>query len=256
MQAIIAAFASQPAPLLWGLAGVLAALTLGALAAVLLPRLKPGRDYRNLQERMASWWVMAALIAGALLGGWATTTALFTLISFLALKEFLSLAPVSREDRPLILASYLVILASYGFVVVGQYMFYVLFIPVYVFIVMPFAMACLGQTKSYLPRASLFHWGLVTCVYNLGFIALLMRVPAAEAPQAGAAGLVFMLLLPTTFCSTSPANCSVGERSCPRSVLTRPGRGFWAAGYLRRSLSSWSRHSLRRCVASACTSWP
>ncbi|MBN9318187.1 MAG: hypothetical protein BGN86_04460 [Caulobacterales bacterium 68-7] len=197
MQAIIAAFASQPAPLLWGLAGVLAALTLGALAAVLLPRLKPGRDYRNLQERMASWWVMAALIAGALLGGWATTTALFTLISFLALKEFLSLAPVSREDRPLILASYLVILASYGFVVVGQYMFYVLFIPVYVFIVMPFAMACLGQTKSYLPRASLFHWGLVTCVYNLGFIALLMRVPAAEAPQAGAAGLVFMLLLAT-----------------------------------------------------------
>jgi hypothetical protein len=43
-------------PLVWGLAGVLAILTLGALAAALLPRLRPGRDYSNLQLRVNSWW--------------------------------------------------------------------------------------------------------------------------------------------------------------------------------------------------------
>jgi len=197
MQAITRFFADQPAPLIWGLAGVLLALTLGGLAARLLPKLKPGGDHRNLRERMNSWWVMAALIAAALLGGWMATTALFVLVSFLALKEYLSLAPVTREDRPLILASYLVIPASYAFVLVGKYTFFLIFIPVYVFIAMPFAMACLGQTRAYLPRASLFHFGLVTCVYNLGFIPFLMRVPAAEAPQAGPAGLVLMLLLAT-----------------------------------------------------------
>lgn len=190
-------FAATPRALLWGLAGVLAALTTGALVAAVLPRLKPAGDYRNLRERMNSWWVMAALLVGALLGGWMAMTALFALVSFLALKEFLSLVPVPREDRVLILLAYLTIPINYGFVVAGVYMFYLVFVPVYVFMAAPFLMACIGQTKGYLPRASVFHFGVVTCVYNLGYVALLMRVPDSDAPQAGAAGLVFMLLLAT-----------------------------------------------------------
>lgn len=190
-------FAATPPALVWGLAGVLVALTLGALAAALLPRLKPGKDYRNLQERMNSWWVMAALLVGALLGGWVAMTALFALVSFLALKEFLSLVPVPKEDRMLILGAYLTIPINYGFVLSGVYMFYLVFVPVYVFMAVPFLMACIGQTKGYLARASVFHFGVVTCVYALGYIPLLMRVPQADAPQAGAAGLVFLLLLAT-----------------------------------------------------------
>jgi len=190
-------FAAMPPALLWGLAGVLVALTLGALAAALLPKLRPGKDYKNLQERMNSWWVMAALLVGALLGGWIAMTALFALVSFLALKEFLSLVPVPKEDRMLILGAYLTIPINYGFVVSGVYMFYLVFVPVYVFMAVPFLMACIGQTKGYLARASVFHFGVVTCVYALGYIPLLMRVPESDAPQAGAAGLVFMLLLAT-----------------------------------------------------------
>jgi phosphatidate cytidylyltransferase len=190
-------FAATPAALRWGLAGVLAALTIGALAAALLPRLKPGEDHKNLQERMNSWWVMAALLVGALLGGWLAMTALFALVSFLALKEFLSLVPVPQEDRLLILLAYLTIPINYGFVLSGVYMFYLVFVPVYVFMAVPFLMACIGQTRGYLARASVFHFGVVTCVYALGYIPLLMRVPRWDAPQAGAAGLVFLLLLAT-----------------------------------------------------------
>src|ERR1700722_5799059 len=101
-------------PLVWGLAGVLSILTLGALAAALLPRLRPGRDFTNLQQRVNSWWVMVALLTAALALGWQATLALFALISFLALREFLSLAPARREDRLIILAAYLVMPISYG----------------------------------------------------------------------------------------------------------------------------------------------
>jgi phosphatidate cytidylyltransferase len=141
--------------------------------------------------------VMAALVTAALLSGWVAMTALFALISFLALKEFLSLAPVSREDRVLVLIAYLTIPISYGFVLYGDYMFYLVFVPVYVFLIVPFLMACIGQTRNYLPRASVFHFAVVTCVYTLGYIPFLMRVPRSDAPEAGAAGLVFMLLLAT-----------------------------------------------------------
>src|SRR5205085_6793201 len=130
--------------------------------------LNPGRDYANLQARMNSWWLMAALLVGALLAGWIAVTILFALVSFLALREFLSLAPIPREDRALIALAYLTIPINYGFVLAGQYMIYLVFVPVYVFMAMPFVMACIGQTRGYLPRASVFHFGVVTCVYTLG----------------------------------------------------------------------------------------
>ena len=191
--------ADQPPVLLQGLAGVVLLLGIAAAIAAVLPLLKPEKSYVELRLRISSWWVMVALLAGALLAGWPATVAMFALISFLGLREFLSLAPTRREDRFAILAAYGVLVASYGFIVADLYMFYLVFIPVWVFLGLPFLMAMLGQTRGYLATAATFHWGLVTCVYNLGFAAFLMRTPTDEALPAGAAGLVFFLLLATEF---------------------------------------------------------
>lgn len=191
-------FASAiPTPLFWGLAGVLGLLTVGGAAALTLPLLRPHGDHVNLRQRVTSWWVMAALLAAGLLAGWRVTLALFAFISFLALREFLSLAPLRREDRPVILLAYLTILGGYGLLALNRYGIYLVFIPVYVFLITPFLMACIGQTRAYLPTAAVIQWGLVTCVFNLGFAAYLARTPLTQAPQAGGAGLVFFLLLAT-----------------------------------------------------------
>jgi phosphatidate cytidylyltransferase len=184
-------------PLAWGMVAVVAFLCLGSLAAILIPRTAGSASYADLKPRMASWWVMAVLVTAGVIGGWQATAALFALVSFLALREFLSLAPARQEDRIPILLAYLTIPIAYLFIVVNIYMFYLVFIPVYVFLALPFIMACIGQTRGYLASTASFHWGLVTCVYNLGFIPLLMRVPRWDAPQAGAAGLVFTLLVAT-----------------------------------------------------------
>ena len=184
-------------PLEWGLAAVVASLCAGSLAARIVPQLKAGAGFADLGARMKSWWVMVGLLTAALIGGWQATSALFAAVSFLALREFLSLAPARREDRLVILLAYLTIPIAYVFVIANIYMFYLVFIPVYVFLAMPFIMACIGQTRGFLATTASFHWGLVTCVYNIGFIPLLMRVPRWDAPQAGAAGLVFFLLLVT-----------------------------------------------------------
>ncbi|MGR4862561.1 phosphatidate cytidylyltransferase [Caulobacter sp. LARHSG274] len=199
LPAVRAFFAAQPPALLAGLAGVVILLGVAGLVAAALTALRPEKSYLELRQRIASWWVMVALLAGALLAGWQATVAVFALISFMALREFLSLAPIRREDRPAILAAYLALAAAYGFIAADRYMFYLVFIPVWTFLGLPFLMAMLGQTRGFLTTAATFHWGLVTCVYNLGFAALLMRAPAAERLPAGAAGLVFFLLLATEF---------------------------------------------------------
>jgi phosphatidate cytidylyltransferase len=197
LQLVDKLFLHLPRPLLFGYGAVFAALLAGSLACVLLPLLRPKGDFSNLRQRVASWWVIVVLLVGALILGWQATAVLFAAISFIALREFMSLAPARREDRLVIALAYLTIPISYLFVFANIYMFYVVFIPVYVFLAVPFIMACIGQTRGYLTSTAAFHWGQVTCVYNIGFIPLLMLVPRWDAPQAGAGGLVFLLLVAT-----------------------------------------------------------
>lgn len=194
---IESSIATTPPPLIIGLAAVVGILILGSVAAWVLPRLRPGGRWSDLGPRMRSWWAIVALVAGALFLGWQATTMLFALISFLALREFLSLAPARREDRLVIALSYVAIPVSYLFVWLHIYMFYLVFIPVWVFLATPFLMAIIGQTRGYLTSTAVFHWGVMTCVYNIGFIPLLMLVPRWDAPEAGATGLVFLLLVAT-----------------------------------------------------------
>lgn len=189
-----------PAPLFLGLAGVLALLLLGTLAALILPRVQPGK-WSDLGPRMRSWWVMALLVGGALLLGWQATAILFALISFLALKEYLTLAPTRKEDRLIVLLAYLSVGVNYGLIFADalfndSYQIYLVFTPVYVFLIMAGTMAWIGRTEGFLATVGIVHWGTVVCVYNIGYIAFLMRTPDAEAP-AGAAGLVFFLLFIT-----------------------------------------------------------
>ena len=190
-------FLRTPSALLWGLAGVLGLLALGAAATAVLPRFQPGKDFADLKARVASWWVMAILLGATLLLGWGAVTLLFLAVSFVALREFLSLAPTRREDRLVLLLAYAAVPLSYATIAANDYILFLLFIPVWCFLTFPFLMAVAGQTRGYLSTVASIQWGLVTCVYNLGYVAMLMRTPASETPQAGAAGMVFFLLLTT-----------------------------------------------------------
>ncbi|GAN00390.1 phosphatidate cytidylyltransferase [alpha proteobacterium U9-1i] len=195
----IAAFLTNPLGL--GFLGVLALLVLGTLAALILPRVQPGK-WTDLGPRMRSWWVIAILVGGALLLGWQAFTLLMALISFLALKEYLTLAPTRKEDRLVVLLAYLSIVVNYGVIFVDGVMFddayqiYLVITPVYMFLITAAAMAWIGRTDGYLATVGIVHWGVVVCIYNIGYAAFLMRTPDAEAP-AGAAGLVFFLLFIT-----------------------------------------------------------
>jgi phosphatidate cytidylyltransferase len=183
--------------LLRGLGGVVALLIAGTIAAAVAPRIASKKDFTNLRQRVNSWWVMIALLSLSLLLGWQATTALFFIVSFIALREFLSLAPMRREDRLIILAAYLAVLLNYYFVAIDNYGIYLVFIPVFCFLISPFLMACVGQTRGYLATAATVNWALITCAYSLGFIAFLMRTPASENLPAGPSGLVFLLLVAT-----------------------------------------------------------
>lgn len=188
-----------PFPLLLGLLGLFILLVAGTAAAVILPQRQPGK-WDDLGPRMRSWWVIAGLFVAALLLGALAMTVLLALTSFLALKEFMTLAPTRREDRPVVLACYLFALASFSLVFVpGGYDYFMVAVPLYGFMLIAIALSLTGRTDHFLATAGIMHWGMVVCVFNLGHLAFLMRVPFEDAGPAGAAGLVFLILVVTQF---------------------------------------------------------
>ncbi|MEM0906123.1 MAG: phosphatidate cytidylyltransferase [Pseudomonadota bacterium] len=176
-----------PHQLLYGFAAILALLVVGSVAAMKL---------QAIRARVVTWWVIAGALAAAFVIGKGAVVVLFALISFMALREYLSLAPTRREDRAALLLAYAVVPLAYLFIWLDWYGVTLVAIPVYAFLLLPAVLVLNGRTRGYLAAAGTLHWGLVVTVYNLGYAALLMNVPNQEAP-AGGAGLLYFLLVVT-----------------------------------------------------------
>jgi phosphatidate cytidylyltransferase len=122
---------------------------------------------------------------------------LFGFLSFLALKEYLSLIPTRRADRRVLFWTYLAILAQYYWVGIAWYGLFIIFIPVYMFLFLPIRMILIGETEGFLKAAGTLHWGLMTTVFCLSHAAYLLVLPEEVNPAAGGAGLLLFLVFLT-----------------------------------------------------------
>jgi phosphatidate cytidylyltransferase len=176
----------------WLVAGVLGFLSLASLIGFILARrLKsPGarETVANLNARIRAWWMMVALFVAAIVLGRNVTLALFGLISFLALREFITLTPTHPGDhRALFLAFFVVVPFQYWLIASGWYGLFAVFIPVYVFLLLPAVMVLAGDTEDFLARTAKVQWGLLLAVYALSYapaLLLLDDIPGYRLPPA------------------------------------------------------------------------
>jgi phosphatidate cytidylyltransferase len=193
-----------PVNVLWALGGVFAALAVATVVNVLLRRLKPERDWTELGQRIASWWVMAAVFTAAILLSRIASIAFLGFVSFLALKEYLSIIPTRRADRRVLLWAYLAIPIQYYWVAQEWYGMFIIFVPVYMFLFLPLPMLIIGQTEGFLRAIGTLHWGLMATVFALSHMAYLLVLPGSEVTKgdgmaAGGAGLLLYLVVLTQF---------------------------------------------------------
>ena len=187
-------FSAVPENVIWALAAVYAVL-IGASAIVfVLVRAKPDKDYRELVLRMRSWWVMITIFAVAITLSRTTSLVFFGLVSFLALKEFLSMVPTRRADRRVLLWVYLSIAVQYLWVGQEWYGMFIIFVPVFMFLLLPALMVIHGETTGFLKAAGTLHWGLMTCVFAISHAAYLL-VLDGDMPAGGAGLLLFLIFL-------------------------------------------------------------
>ena len=121
----------------------------------------------------------------------------FGFLSFLALKEYFSIIPTRRADRRVLFWAYLAIPMQYYWVASGWYGMFIIFIPVYMFLLLPLPMLIIGETRDFLRAVGTLHWGVGTTVFSISHVAFLLVLPGDTG--AGGAGLVLFLVLLTEF---------------------------------------------------------
>jgi phosphatidate cytidylyltransferase len=158
---------------------------------------RPSADMLGLKLRVRSWWIMAVVFAVAITLNRVVSLAFFAFISFLALKEYLSLIPTRRTDRGVLAWVYLAIPIQYVWVGFEWYGLFIIFIPIYMFLFLPVRMLLFGETTGFLRAAGTLHWGLMAAVFSLSHAAFLLVLPWYGNPNSGGAGLLLYLVLLT-----------------------------------------------------------
>jgi phosphatidate cytidylyltransferase len=111
----------------------------------------------------------------------------FAVISFLAMREYMTLVPTRRGDHRTLFWSFFVIMPLQYYLVGAQrYGLIAIMIPVLAFIFVPTSIAIAGDTSNFLERSAKIQFGLMVCVYCLSHASalLLLNIPGFAGHNA------------------------------------------------------------------------
>lgn len=182
------------------LGGVVVLLMLGSLAGRILDRRVTEESGRavvsNLNARVRAWWVMVAVFVAALATGGIGSVVLFGLLSFVALRELITLTPTRRADhRTLFWAFFVFVPVQYGLVYSEWYGLFAIFIPVYAFLFVPVRSALAGDTEDFLARTAKIQWGLMLAVYCVSHAPALLMLQIPGYAGEGAKLLLYLVIV-------------------------------------------------------------
>src|SRR5262249_23284053 len=140
-------------------------------------------------------WVMAAMFLLAIIFSYKVLLIYIAFLAFLGLKEYFSITPTRRADRRVLFWAYLSIPIQFALIWLGLYRAFLVFMPVYAFLILPMRMVIAGETRGFLKAWSMLGWGLLSIVFSLGCLAYLLVLPATGATAAGGLGLFLYLMM-------------------------------------------------------------
>jgi phosphatidate cytidylyltransferase len=120
----------------------------------------------------------------------------FALMSFFALREFITLTPTRPSDYvPLLLTFFVILPVQYVLIAHDQYGTFAIFIPVYGFLLLPAVATFAGDTHEFLERSAKLQWAAMITVYCISYAPalLLLKIPGYE--NSNALLLLYLLLI-------------------------------------------------------------
>jgi phosphatidate cytidylyltransferase len=167
--------------LVWACAGVVVLLLVATaigLVAQAIARRNPSAQatIENLNQRIRAWWVMCLIFGLTLVVGPIGSLVLFGMISFLALREYVTLVQTRRGDHHALFWTFFIFTPLQYYLLGIKWTGFFIVIPVYAFLFIPAAIVLAGDTRSFLERAAKIQWGLMICVYCLSYAPALLTL--------------------------------------------------------------------------------
>jgi len=167
-------------------AGILIAVVLGVLAVLMLAgqylKRQPESKFDaaivgKFNQRLFFWFMIGILLAVSLFLGPIATVVLFGLLSFWALREFITMTPTRLGDHRTLFWVFLGFTPlQYVLVAMDQYDLFTVVIPVYASLFIPGRIAFTGDRENFLERTAKIQFGLLICVYALSHAAALLNL--------------------------------------------------------------------------------
>ena len=177
---------------------ILGILILASLIFGIWAWLKPENKPVELIARTRSWWVMAIVFVSATVIHPAISYVAFALLSFTALRELSSISKHLRaEDRPIVIWGYLSIPVQYYLAYKGNYALFLLFIPVFMHMFIPFVLVMRGSTDGIARAMSVLPTHLMLTVFAISHLAFLLSLPGSDSFRAGGRGLLLFVVFIT-----------------------------------------------------------
>ncbi len=216
---------------------VLFGLLLLASAAVALATLRERSALQedrleHLRRELAAVWVGAVVFWAAWVSGPAGATVLFGVVSFLALREYVTLVKTRRGDhRSLLLAFFGVLPLQYVLVANRNFDLFSVFIPVYVFLAIPVVSALAGDPQRFLERNAKIQWGIMVCIYGLSHAPALVLL---DFPGHRGRGAFLLFFLVVAVVGAQLAQAAASQRLRRRPLARHIDRNFslraWGLG--------------------------
>jgi phosphatidate cytidylyltransferase len=192
---------------------------------------------KSFNRRVQAWWMLSALLGATfLVSSRIPATIFFFIISFWALREFITLTPTRLGDhRALFWVFFVFTPLQYVLVALGERQFdlwgstfntnrlFTNLIPVYAFLFIPARVALAGDHKRFLERTAKIQVGLLICVYALSHAPALLDLKLETNGtqwEGGNAGvlLFFILVVQLSDASQFVWNHWVGKRTIAPAI--------------------------------------
>ena len=176
---------------LWTLGIIFLALSCAHLAFIFMSKKQPKKDFTGVFMRVKTWWGMFVVFCIATLFNPIVSLFSLMVLCFFALKEYFSMMKTRKADRRLFLWAYLAIPVQFYWIFIGWYGMFIVFIPVYVFLFLPFPRLLGKGTSGFLRSVSSTQWGLMLMVFGLSHLAHFQFA----TPEYGANLVLFLVVL-------------------------------------------------------------
>lgn len=149
----------------------------------------------NLNQRINSWWFMIFILMFSFFSGSGITLILFGLLSYIGLKEFISIVDYKQADiKTLAVSFFLLIPLQYYLIYLGWYGLFSILIPVYCFLFLPLLSTLSGDTDKFLQRVANIQFGIMLTIYCISHVPALLLLNIPNFEQSNNIVLLFFVL--------------------------------------------------------------